>query len=184
MWGALMRPLATIASRFRFALRCYHLFPLFPLFLPPLFPPCSIGGELQPRCGPGQRAGAVLARPGRRGHCEPQLQAGAGLRVAAHAPAGEEGENGSLHCAPTLLLFLQSLIQLAVPLSIAFHHRVYNYYHYYHYHQVVRVLRDIGGGSVPKDSDVLEWANATVAGLGKEGAIHIGSFRDPQISSG
>ena len=50
--------------------------------------------------------------------------------------------------------------------------------------QVLRVLRDVGGGTVPKDADILEWANATVMGLGKENAIAITGFKDPALSSG
>ena len=50
--------------------------------------------------------------------------------------------------------------------------------------QTLRVLRDVGHGTVPKDQDVCDWANAAVAGIGKEGAIRISSFRDKAIASG
>jgi len=50
--------------------------------------------------------------------------------------------------------------------------------------QTLRVLRDVGHGTVPKDQDVCDWANEAVSRIGKEGTIRIGSFRDKAIASG
>lgn len=48
--------------------------------------------------------------------------------------------------------------------------------------QVVRMLQAVGGGEVPKDADIIAWANGTVSGAGK--ATHIDSFKDASIASG
>lgn len=49
-------------------------------------------------------------------------------------------------------------------------------------HQIVDMLKELGGGKAPKDSDILAWANNTVAASGKESRIT--SFKDPSLSSG
>lgn len=49
--------------------------------------------------------------------------------------------------------------------------------------QVVKLLQQVGGGEIPKDADIIAWANAAVADKGSSG-IAITSFRDPAISSG
>lgn len=48
--------------------------------------------------------------------------------------------------------------------------------------QVVRMLQEVGGGAVPKDSDIIEWANKEVAEAGKSSKID--SFKDASISNG
>jgi len=50
--------------------------------------------------------------------------------------------------------------------------------------QTVQMLQAVGGGAVPKDADIIAWANAQVAGVGKEGSIAITSFKDEQLASG
>lgn len=48
--------------------------------------------------------------------------------------------------------------------------------------QIVSMLRKLGGGKPPKDSEIVAWANETVAASGEETSIT--SFRDKSISSG
>ena len=48
--------------------------------------------------------------------------------------------------------------------------------------QLLSKLRDVGGGKVPKDGDIVDWANATVAAAGAEQTIS--SFKDASIGSG
>lgn len=48
--------------------------------------------------------------------------------------------------------------------------------------QVINMLKELGGGHAPKDSDVLEWANKAVSAAGKP--YRITSFKDPSISTG
>ena len=47
--------------------------------------------------------------------------------------------------------------------------------------QVVNVLKEVGGGTAPKDGDIVRWANEKVAASGKE--TRISSFRDRSISN-
>lgn len=49
--------------------------------------------------------------------------------------------------------------------------------------QVVTLLKEVGGGVVPKDADIIEWANATVAASGKTGSS-ISSFKDSELATG
>jgi hypothetical protein len=48
--------------------------------------------------------------------------------------------------------------------------------------QLLSKLKDVGGGKVPKDADIIDWANATVAAAGAEQTIS--SFKDSSIGSG
>lgn len=47
---------------------------------------------------------------------------------------------------------------------------------------VVKMLQAVGGGSVPKDADIIDWANKTVAASGK--STSISSFKDASIGNG
>ena len=42
----------------------------------------------------------------------------------------------------------------------------------------------VGGGEVPKDSDILDWANSVVAESGAQGVDPITSFKDPSLANG
>lgn len=48
--------------------------------------------------------------------------------------------------------------------------------------QLLRKLKDVGGGKVPKDGDILDWANATVGASGSE--VSISSFKDSGVANG
>ena len=48
--------------------------------------------------------------------------------------------------------------------------------------EVVGMLKAIGGGTAPKDADIVAWANKTVAEAGLEGQIS--SFKDEQLGTG
>jgi branched-subunit amino acid aminotransferase/4-amino-4-deoxychorismate lyase len=56
---------------------------------------------------------------------------------------------------------------------------------------LLQLLKELGGGVAPKDADILEWANKTVAeGKGSVAAVagaapvaSIGSFKDPALAS-
>lgn len=48
--------------------------------------------------------------------------------------------------------------------------------------QTVKMLQEVGGGTVPKDSDIIAWANSTVSAAGREGSIS--SFKDASLGSG
>lgn len=48
--------------------------------------------------------------------------------------------------------------------------------------QVVSVLKDLGGGSAPKDADIVAWANGKVASSGKGASIT--GFKDDALTSG
>jgi plastin-1 len=48
--------------------------------------------------------------------------------------------------------------------------------------QVVKLLQAVGGGVTPKDSDIIEWANKTVAEAGNSGSIS--SFKDSSLATG
>lgn len=50
--------------------------------------------------------------------------------------------------------------------------------------QTVKMLQEVGGGSIPKDSDIIQWANATVQSSGREGPSSISSFKDSNLKSG
>ena len=49
-------------------------------------------------------------------------------------------------------------------------------------HHVVGMLKRLGGGKPPKDSEIVAWANETVAASGTDGKIT--NFRDKSMSSG
>jgi len=48
--------------------------------------------------------------------------------------------------------------------------------------QTVKMLQEVGGGTIPKDADIIAWANAAVAEAGREGSIS--SFKDSSLGSG
>jgi plastin-1 len=49
--------------------------------------------------------------------------------------------------------------------------------------QINNMLKEVGGGVVPKDADIIKWANELVASVGAEGVDKLTAFKDKHIGS-